>query len=358
MARPRDASLDILRGLIMVFMAIDHVREGQTGPGRSITDPMDLANTPGFVFFWRLLAHFCAPCFTLLLGISAYLSRATPAHLFTRGLVLLALEFTVVNWAWTFNPLWPRLFWQVIAALGCSLIALSLAIRWPRPALAATGLLLIGGHNLLDALHFTPGTPAHFLWSFLHDRNVLPLFAGFEIRTSYPVLPNLGLALCGYALAPLLQGDRRLCAQLGFAALALFLLLRATNLYGDPHPFDGSLRSFFNVTKYPHSLQFILFTTGPALLFLSAARSWRQPWLEQLGRTPMFFYLAHLYLIHALGLAAALALGLPIDFARYFGGLPPGLTLPAWAFGPAALLICAILYPLCRCYEPRRLKYL
>jgi uncharacterized membrane protein len=357
MSRPRVHSVDLLRGLIMVLMAIDHVREGQSGPGRNVTDPMDLAVTPMAVYVWRLLSHFCAPTFALLLGVSAFLSHASPRHLLVRGMVLIAMEFTLVSWAWTFNPAWPRYFWQIIAALGCASLALAAVVRLPHAAVATLGLAIVFGHNLFDGLHFTPGTAAHFVWSLLHDRNVLPLFAGLELRTSYPVLPILGLAFCGYGLAPHLE-NHVLLRRVGIAALAVFVLLRATGFHGDPHPWDGALRSFWNVTKYPLSLQFILLTTGPALLFLAAARRWRQPFLEQLGRVPMFFYLTHLAWIHILALTFALVIGAPIDFSRRFGGIPEAVVLPSWSFGPAGLVVALSLYPLCRWYERRRLRYL
>lgn len=358
MPRARIHSLDLLRGLIMLLMAVDHVREGQWGPGRNITDPMDLANTETLVYFWRILAHFCAPGFTLLMGMSAYISRAQSHHLFKRGLVLLLVEFSLVNWAWTFNPLWPRLYWQVIAALGCALLALALAVQLPRRIIAILGLAIVLGHNLLDSLHFAPGSSVHFFWSLLHDRNILPLFGGFEMRTSYPILPNIGLAFCGYALGPWLEKEHAPWRTLGALLLAGFVLLRATNFYGDPHPWDGTVLSFFNVTKYPHSLQFLLMTMGPFLFLLGTAWQWRQPLLEQLGRVPMFFYLAHLYLIHLLALAWGALTGGPLDFAKNFGGVPPQVVLPAWSFGPVAFGLCLLLYPLCRWYEPRRWRYL
>ncbi len=357
MTRPRLNSVDLLRGLIMVLMAIDHVRESQSGPGRNVSDPMDLAATPAAVYFWRLLSHFCAPTFALLLGVSASLSRATPRHLLVRGLILLLFEFTLVNWAWTFNPAWPRYFWQIIAALGCASLALAAVVRLPQGVIATLGLVIVFGHNLFDNLHFAPGGAAHVLWSVLHDRNVLPVLGGFEIRTSYPVLPIIGLAFCGYSLGPCVE-NRRLLSSLGLASLTLFAVLRATNLYGDPHPWDGTLPSFANVTKYPLSLQFMLLTIGPALLFLAAARHWRQSFLEQLGRVPMFFYLTHLVWIHLLALGGAILIGAPLDFTRRFGGIPEAWVLPPWSFGPLGLLVALSLYPLCRWYEPRRLRFL
>ncbi len=342
----------------MILMVIDHTQEYQAGPGRGlITDPMNLDNTPGLVYFWRILAHLCAPCFILLMGISAALSEATPGKLLKRGLILLALEATIINWAWTFNPFWPRYFFQIIAALGCAMIALAGASKLSRATIAALGLLIVFGHNLLDAVHFSAGTPAHYLWSILHEKNVLALGGGYEFRTTYPILPVIGIAFCGYAIAPWFKQKGSALLQTGLLLTALFLLLRIANVYGDPHPTDHSLKSIFNVTKYPLSLQFILMTTGPALIFLHWAGDKRQRHLEQLGRTAMFFYITHLYLLHAGALAVALLLGLPIDLANRFGGIPDEIGFPVWATAPIGLLAVVTLYPLCRWYEPRRLRF-
>ena len=359
MPTTRQHSIDLLRGLVMVLMIIDHTQEYQAGPGRGlVTDPMNLAITPGPVYFWRILAHFCAPVFTLLMGISASLSNAAPSRLVQRGLVLLALEFTVMNWAWTFNPFWHRYFFQIIAALGIAMITLAFASRFSRTTIGITGLIIVCGHNLLDSIHFTPATWQHYVWSILHEKNVLPLWGAFEFRTTYPVLPVVGLALCGYAIAHWLQRPDHRLRNSGLAITAAFFLLRLTNIYGDPHPTDYSLQSIFNVTKYPLSLQFIAMTIGPALIFLDWAKTRRQPHLEQLGRTAMFFYITHLVLLHALALAAGLIHGLPIDLANRFGGIPDGIGFPVWATAPIAMSITALRYPLCRWYEPRRLRFL
>lgn len=364
----RQRSLDLLRGLVMILMTIDHTQEYQAGPGRGlITDPMNLAVTGGSVFFFRVLSHFCAPVFTLLMGISAYLSSSRrPAaeasrHLALRGLVLIALELTVINWSWTFNPFWPRYFFQVIGALGVAMLCLAAAPHLPRWASAAIGLGLVGLHNLFDGVRFAPDTAAHYLWSFLHQKNVLPLGAGFEIRTTYPVIPIVGLAFCGYAIGLWFTRPKAPLLPAGLLITALFLVLRLTNFYGDASLFESSpypLRSLVNVTKYPLSLQFVAMTIGPALIFLSWARQRRQPLLEQLGRTAMFFYLSHLILLHVAALAVGVALGQPIQLASRFGGVPDGVSFPPWATMPLALLATAVLYPLCRWYEPRRWRYL
>jgi len=364
----RDRSLDILRGLVMVFMIIDHTQEYQAGPGKGlITDPLNLDVTTGSIYFFRILSHYCAPVFTLLMGISAYLSaqRRAPSaasrHLLIRGAVLIALELTIVNWAWTFNPLWPRYFFQVIGALGVAMICLAAAPHLPRLVTAAFGLALVGLHNLFDGVRFPPDTAAHYLWSFLHQKNVLPLGGGFEIRTTYPVIPIVGVAFCGYAIGRWFTRRDAPLLPAGLLLIGLFIALRLTNAYGDASLFAPSpypVRSFFNVTKYPLSLQFVLMTIGPALLFLAWARGRTQPVLEQLGRTAMFFYLAHSILLHTVALAVAAALGLPIDLAHRYGGIPDGIGFPPWATAPFGLLATVILLPLCRWYEPRRFRYL
>lgn len=352
----------------MVLMTIDHTQEYQAGPGRGlVTDPMNLAVTPGPVYFFRILSHFCAPVFALLMGVSAFLSaqRRAPAeasrHLLYRGLLLLALEATVINWCWTFNPFWPRYFFQIIGALGVAMVVLAAAVRLPRAAVAALGVALVALHNLFDGVSFAPATVAHYVWSLLHQKNVLPLFGGFEVRTTYPVVPVVGLALCGYALgAWSVLGERKWLLRAGVTLVGLFLLLRLTGLYGDPHPWvpqPDPVRSFFNVTKYPLLFQFVLMTIGPALVALALLRGRRQAWLEQLGRTAMFYYVAHLVALHAVMLLCATLLGYPYD-VRNFGGVGTGFGFPVWATAPIALLVAAGLRALCRWYEPRRLPFL
>ncbi|MBM3788010.1 MAG: DUF1624 domain-containing protein [Acidobacteria bacterium] len=347
----RDRTVDALRGAVMVLMTIDHVQEYQAGPGRGfLTDPMNLEATPAVVYFFRILSHFCAPVFALLMGVSASLSAKSAPELLRRGLLLLLLESTAVNWSWTFNPFWPRYFFQVIGALGAALLCLALAVRWPRRAIALAGLTILCLHNTLDAVRFDPGTFSHYAWSFLHQKDVLPLWGGFEVRTTYPVLPVIGIVFCGYAAAPWFtdRASRARLVPIGLAICGLFVVLRFAGLYGDPSPYSAGVfpvRSFFNVTKYPMSLQYVLMTLGPALLILA------QPgiacaWLERFGQSPMFFYLAHLILIHAVALAVSALAGYPPD-SRNFGFIGNGFGFPPWASSPLAILACGVLWPLC-----------
>jgi uncharacterized membrane protein len=367
-------SIDLVRGAVMVLMAVDHAREYSAGPG-TLTDPMDLATTPPLLFLMRWATHFCAPVFAFLMGVSAWLAadRRTPGdasrHFAIRGLVLLVLEFTLIDWAWTFNPLWPRKFFQVIAALGAAQLTLAIACRFSPRAVLLAGLAIVAGHNLLDPIRFDPGTALHYVWSFLHERNVLPLPGGFEVRTTYPFLPIVGLALTGFGTArPLFQhreGRARLVWTAGVLG-AMFLLLRLTNLYGDPHPFEPqasllyTLFSIVNVTKYPVGLQFALMTLAPALWFLGSDPRATRPIgrvLLTIGRAPLPFYVAHLYLLHLAAWAAALLMGFPLrefDVTERFGGVPAGFKFPLW-FSPVFGIVTAVtLIPLCRWYADAR----
>jgi len=370
MRTTRHAGIDLLRGIVMLLMVIDHARDYAAAPGTP-GDPMDLSVVGPGLFFTRWISHFCAPVFALLMGVSVHFSARsrTPQnlsrHLAVRGLLLLLLEFTLVDWGWTWNPLWPRKFFQVIGALACSLWGLAIFTRLGRIPTLAAGVLIVTLHNLTDGVRFPDGTALHYLWSFVHQRNVLPLFAGFEIRTSYPFLPVMGVAFLGYGLAPWIAERNRAIRSLGVGLIVAFPILRLIG-YGDPHPmqFDSHLglsaMSLLNVTKYPLSLQFICMTVGPALLFLDWTYNRSFPRLRAvvtLGRSPLLFYVAHLWLLHAIALAGALLAGYPaasIHLLTQFGGRPEGFTMPLWMVFPFAALTTWMLLPVCRYWEARR----
>ncbi|AXM95206.1 heparan-alpha-glucosaminide N-acetyltransferase domain-containing protein [Pseudomonas plecoglossicida] len=201
-------SIDALRGLVILFMLLDHVRE-TFFLHRQVSDPMTIDATDPSLFAGRTLAHLCAPVFVLLTGLSAWLygekyqGRAdVSAFLFKRGLFLVVLEFTLVNFAWTFQLPPSVIYLQVIWAIGISMIALSLLVCLPRPALLAVGALIVAGHNLLDGLHFGVESAMHVPWAILHDRGWLEVSEQLRLRTSYPVLPWIGVIALGYGLGP------------------------------------------------------------------------------------------------------------------------------------------------------------
>ncbi|WP_298967838.1 heparan-alpha-glucosaminide N-acetyltransferase domain-containing protein [uncultured Methylobacterium sp.] len=351
--RGRIGAIDALRGLVMLLMLVDHVREFFYLHAQ-VTDPMTLPATPPGLAWTRLASHVCAPVFILLAGLSAHLygqrngRRAAAGFLLTRGLLLVALEVTLVNLAWTLSPVPPMLYLQVIWAIGLSMIALAGLLWLPRPALAAVALAIMLGHNLLDGLVLAPGEGGFVPWAILHQRALIALPWPWEAaRTSYPVLPWIGVAAAGYVLGPLFapavdpRARRRRLIALGLAAVAAFLVLRGLNGYGEPAPWQpgatplATALSFLNLTKYPPSADFVLATLGLGLLLLALFEvlpAGGPGWLRVFGGAPLFFYLLHLWLLRLL----------------YEGGLALGLAAPGSgrveAPSPAALwLIAAVL---------------
>ncbi|KAE9644020.1 DUF1624 domain-containing protein [Pseudomonas sp. PB106] len=331
-------SIDALRGLVILFMLLDHVRETFL-LHRQVSDPMDIASTEPGLFFSRTLAHLCAPVFVLLTGLSAWLfgekyagKTDVSAFLFKRGLFLVALEFTLVNFAWTFQLPPSVIYLQVIWAIGLSMIALSLLVWLPRWLLLTLSLLIIAGHNLLDGLHFPVESALHVPWAILHDRGWIEVSENLRLRTSYPLLPWIGVIGLGYALGPWFARSveagirqRRLLIG-GVAGLVGFVALRLLNGYGEkPWAVGDSMlqtvMSFFNITKYPPSLLFIALTVSTGLLLLWAFervqdRRWIR-WLTVFGSAPMFFYLLHLYALKVLYLIGVALFGL--NQGSYFG---------------------------------------
>ena len=373
----RIEAIDYLRGLVMVLMVIDHAREYANLP--AVSDPVDLTQVSPALFFTRWLAHFCAPVFVLLAGVSARLliakgrdRNAVAQQLWRRGLVLIALEFTVLWLAWTFSLQWKLFYMQVIWVLGVGMILLSGLIYWPIRLVGLWGALLVFSHNLLDGVRFAPETAAHYWWSILHQKNVLPLGGGYAVRTTYPLIPLVGVMALGYCLGALYEARhsatqrQRMLLRLGSAALALFLLLRLFNLYGESNDFEPqsnallTLMSLLNVTKYPTSLQFLLMTLGPALWALALFERMKSGALSAvvtIGRVPMFYYLAHLYLLHALALLMALLAGHRwegFDFKAKITGLPSSFGFPLRGVYVFSAITITLLYPLCRRYDQWR----
>lgn len=356
-------SIDALRGLVMLFMLLDHVRE-TFYLHLQVPDPMVVADTPPGLFVPRMLAHLCAPVFVFLTGLGAYLyasrhaemglPRTASGFLWRRGLFLVLLEVTVVNFAWTFQFPPAKVFLQVIWAIGLSMLALSVLVWLPRKVLLLLGIMLVAGHNLFDSLHFPVGHVMHVPWAILHDRGWLEL-AGVQLRTSYPLLPWIGVIALGYGIGPWFTkafdaAQRRLHLLIaGFGCLLGFAVLRTLNVYGDAPWLTGAntqqtVMSWFNVTKYPPSLLFLLLTLGIGLLLLCAfekatGSDWLKP-LATLGAAPMFFYVLHLYVLKFMYLAAVTIWG--VNQGQLFG-----LSSLSWLWAISALLAVA-LYPAVR----------
>lgn len=327
----------MLRGLVMLLMLVDHVRE-TFFLHRQVTDPIDALAVDPALFFTRLTSQICAPAFVFLTGLSAWLygqdrpPAATAAFLVKRGALLIFLELTVVSFAWT-GEFPPSMLWlQVIWAIGLSMFTLAVLLRLPRGVQLALGIAIVAGHNLLNGFRLDPDSAGFVPWAILHQRAFVDLWDGVSARTSYPVLPWIGVILIGYTTGPWFVPDVEPRVRLhrlvvtGVALVSAYVVLRWLNVYGDqPWIATGdALRttmSFLATTKYPPSLMFLLPTLGATLLLLA--------WFEQLGRcpiarrlavfggAPMFFYLLHLYVLKVLYLLALATFG--ANQGKYFG---------------------------------------
>jgi uncharacterized membrane protein len=319
----RIESIDLLRGLVMMIMALDHIRD-YFHTDAFLYEPTDLSKTNVLLFFTRWITHFCAPTFMFLSGTSAYLVGARKGRkylskfLFTRGLWLIFLEFTVCSFAWYFDVHFTAIDFLVIWALGISMISLAAFIYLPVPAIVAIGLIMVFGHNLLDNVHVQGNGFAAFAWALIHEQNIFN-YGGHTFFVGYPIIPWIGVMALGYCLGTKFTetynpAKRKIfLIQLGIVTIALFIILRLSNMYGDPHQWSKqstamfTFLSFLNVSKYPPSLLYLLVTLGPAILFLAfteKTKTWFSAQIKMIGRVPMFYYLVHLYLVHLMALAA------------------------------------------------------
>ena len=282
--RARHDAVDFLRGAVMVLMALDHARDFFAGFREGLTDP---ATTTPALFFTRWVTHFCAPVFVLLAGTGAFLSksggRSTASlsrFLWTRGLWLVLLEMTVVRLGWLFDLTYAFSILQVIWAIGWSMVVLAALVYLPVAAIGALGVAMMLTHDLLDGVGATWG----LLWDVLHQPAMLEWMPQHQVRIAYPLIPWVGVMAAGYAFGAMLtrppDEKRRLLLRLGLSLITAFVVIRAVNHYGDPHPWSPqrsplyTLLSFLNCEKYPPSLDYLLMTLGPALVVLFPGESY------------------------------------------------------------------------------------
>lgn len=319
-------SIDILRGLIMIIMALDHTRDFFHETAMT-ADPLNAATTTPVLFFTRWITHYCAPGFVFLSGISAYLSslKKTRAEasvfLIKRGFWLVLVEITIVSFGITFNPFFNFVILQVIWVIGWSMIILGLLMRISFKAILATGLILLLAHNIMDYVKPQGSTAVNNLLGLLLTSRglVIPLNATHFVGVFYAILPWTALMLLGYCAGVWFHKDfpaekrRRNLYSLGLAGILMFIVLRMARGYGDPGAWDGStIYSFLNTSKYPPSLQFAGMTIGPSLVLLAAFENIRSGWTRVVsvyGRVPFFYYILHFYLLHVLCAIAFFATG-------------------------------------------------
>jgi uncharacterized membrane protein len=310
----RLTSVDLLRGAVMILMAIDHVRVyAGVPPG---------GPDPG-VFFTRWITNFCAPTFVFLAGASAFLAARTPRELsrllVTRGLWLVLLELTLIHLAWTFNPaLFRDQMAGVIWAIGWCMVLMAALVRLPIKLVGAIGVALIAGHNLIPEPAGDSVSPLLSILYYGMARGPIDFGNGWTFSVLYSIVPWIGVMAAGFAFGQVLRLEParrdRVCLATGLGAVAAFIVLRAFNLYGDPNPFEAgqgfvpSLLSFLQTSKYPASLQFLLMTLGPAIALIPVLERLRGALaaaVSVFGRVPFFYYLLHIPVIHLLALAVS-----------------------------------------------------
>jgi uncharacterized membrane protein len=375
--RVRLDSIDLLRGLVMVLMALDHTRDFF---GTGGMNPRDVAEPALFLTRW--ITHYCAPIFIFLAGLSAYLygiaredGRKRPdggrstgevsRFLLTRGFWLILIEFTLMRLGWSFSLNLNFFVAQVIWVIGASMVVLAGLVFLPRWAIAAIALGMIAGHNLLDGIHAEQLGAAGWLWNFLHQPAMLQLGPQTRLLVLYSLIPWAGVMAAGYVLGPVFKLEprsrRRILLTTGTAVIAGFIALRASNLYGDPTAWSvqsswlGTVLSFVNCEKYPPSLLYLMMTLGPALILLALFERVRGAvagWIITFGRVPFLFYVAHIYLIHALAVVLAFAM---LGQAGWLLGQFPPQKPAAWGLnlvGLYATWLCVVvmLYPACRAF--------
>ena len=381
--KTRIQSIDILRGLVIVIMALDHVRDfffradvGQAGD--VAMNPTNLETTFPMLFFTRWITHFCAPIFVFLAGTSIYLmclrkpKKELSLFLIKRGLWLIFLEVTIITFGWSFNPFYNVLILQVIWAIGASMVLLGLLVHLPYKIIFTIGLFIVAGHNAMDFPSVSAGLKGNFVSDLFY-------FSNFSIYTIapnhifiivYAFLPWTGVMLLGFCLGKLFEPGyepeqrKKILIQLGSSIIIFFILLRFINIYGDPVPWSVQYRgfiytvlSFFILNKYPPSLLFLCMTIGPGLLFLAFIEKIQNKFtgiMNVYGKVPMGFYLIHFYLIHTLVVVFFYLQGFGssdiISPNNPFFFKPNGFGFGLWGVYAVWAIVIVMLYPVCKKY--------
>lgn len=376
----RILSIDILRGAVMIIMALDHVRDFFHIHAFD-DDPTNLATTTPLLFFTRWITHFCAPVFLFLSGTSAFLAgqkktkKEQSIFLIKRGLWLIIVELVVITLGWTFNPLYNVFILQVIWAIGCSMIILGLLVRTSVSIIFSLGVIITFGHNIIDYTIPPQDGVAYVVYTILFKG----AFAFFPITEQrgfldvYAIVPWTGIMLLGYATGkyflPQVKTEKRkqVLMALGVSVTVLFIVLRLINQYGDPKPwatqpsFLYTIFSFVNTTKYPASLLYLCMTIGPALIILSLLENVNNKISSVLityGRVPFLYYVLHFYLIHFFCVIAFFASGYGtneiIDPNLPFLFRPVKFGFDLWVVYVVWLLVVVILYRPCKWFNQYR----
>ncbi|MDA0783834.1 MAG: heparan-alpha-glucosaminide N-acetyltransferase domain-containing protein [Bacteroidetes bacterium] len=373
LTKPRIQSIDLLKGLVMVIMALDHVRD-YFHYSAFYFDATDPEQTTWPIFITRFITHFCAPAFSFLAGTSAFMigKRKLPAELssflFKRGLWLVFVEIIIINFAWKFDLNFTHIGLQTIWSLGISMIVLSGLIYLPKKVILAFSIVIIFGHNMLDNIHFE----GSYLWSILHEWKQFEFIEGHKVLFAYSLLPWIAVMSLGYCFGSLYDSSfdvkkrKRILNNLGIGSLVLFFIFIAINKYGNPVQWTNygitskTLMSIFNINKYPPSLLYLLITLGGTFLFLANAEKLKGKVVDffcVFGRVPFFYYILHIYLIHLIAVIAAeltgfgweIMVSLPTFIVRVEALKGYGFNLitvyVVW------IIVILLLYPLCKKFD-------
>jgi uncharacterized membrane protein len=359
----------------MIIMALDHTRD-YFNADAFLYDPLDLDKTTVFLYFTRWITHFCAPIFILLSGTSAFISgqrktkKELAIFLVKRGIWLIILEQTIVNFSWFFNLHFNFFIFGVIWVFGLCMIILAGLLFLPRQAIFWIALIMIVGHNLLDPIHVQGNDATGFLWGMFHEQKIFAI-GNTHIAEFYHIIPWSGVMALGYCLGPLFADGsdvarrKKILLRLGMSCIVIFVIIRFINVYGDPHPWTKqssallSFLSFIKVHKYPPSLDYLLVTEGSAFIFLALtehASNWFTRFVSVYGRVPLFYYILHIYFIHLIAMLAAVFTGFKwtdmTGFNTWISFMP---NLKGYGFGLGFvyliwITVVLLLYPLCKSY--------
>jgi len=376
MKSTRIESIDILRGLVMIIMALDHVRDYFHINAFAGNYPENMESTNMILFGTRFITHYCAPVFVFLAGTSAFLygqhktKRQLSKFLITRGLWLLFAEIFINNFLWWFDPTFGFTNLQVIWAIGLCMITLGIIIHLPKKIILLLGILIVFGHNTLDGIIKEGDNISSLIWYSIHQMNGFSYTEGRFLWFSYPVLPWIGVILLGYSFGEFYKKGastilrKKWLLYIGLSATALFFILRGINIYGDLTPWthqettEKTIISFFNATKYPPSLAYLLITLGPALLFLYFIENIKNMITNSLlvfGRVPFFYYVLHIFIIHIGAIIGLLITGkdwklMILDNETMNSGALRGYGYSLFTVYIVWISIVLILYPICKKY--------
>lgn len=371
----RIQSIDLLRGIVMIIMALDHTRDFFHYNALLPEDPLDFATTSPLLFLTRWITHFCAPVFVFLSGTAIFLyaskgktKKQVAYFLLTRGLWLIFVEIFIITPLWDFNFTFVGL--QVIWAIGLSMVIMSALIFLPYSVLLALGILIICLHNLFDPITMNGNDIPSFLWAVFHQAHIFDINSNFKLGLMYPFTSWLGLMITGYGLGKLYLPNvdrayrKKFLLKTGLVFIVIFILLRLLNVYGDMHLWAQqktvafTILDFVNTTKYPPSLLYILMTIGPALILLALLENVYNVVSKKIlvfGKVPFFYYILHVFLIHVLSWLLFFITGnswSDLDFDHFSNGsLPSGSGYDLWVVYLAWIVVIIFLYFPCRWYS-------